>query len=57
MAGVFVCGVAAVVTLGPEAPLALPLVACHTLFPVVIAMGVVVPTGRFVNFAVKGAVV
>ena len=45
--GVFICGVAAVVTL----------VACHTLFPVVIAMGVVVPAGRFVNFAVKGAVV
>ena len=51
VAGVFVCGVEAV------APLALPLVACHTLFPVVIAMGVVVPAGRFVNFAVKGAVV
>jgi hypothetical protein len=55
VAGIFVCGVAAVALF--VAPLVLPLVACHTLFPVVIAMGVVVPAGRFVNFAVKGAVV
>jgi hypothetical protein len=46
-AGAVVCSVGAVVTLA----------ACHTLFLVVIPMGVFVPAGIFVNFAVKGAVV
>jgi hypothetical protein len=46
-AGALVCRVGAVATLA----------ACHALFLVVIAIGVVVPAGRFVNFAVKGAVV
>ena len=46
-AGALVCRVGAVATLA----------ACHALFLVVIAIGVLVPAGRFVNFAVKGAVV
>ena len=46
-AGALVCSVGAVATLA----------ACHALFLVVIAIGVLVPPGRFVNFAVKGAVV
>jgi hypothetical protein len=46
-AGALVCSGGAVATLA----------ACHALFLVVIAIGVFVPTGRFVNFAVKGAVV
>jgi len=45
--GALVCRMGAVATLA----------ACHTLFLVVIPMGVFVPAGRFVNFAVKGAVV
>jgi len=46
-AGALVCSVGAVATLA----------ACHALFLVVIAIGVLVPPGRFVNFAVKGVVV
>jgi hypothetical protein len=40
--------------LAPEAP---ALDALHALFTVVIFIGVVMPAGRFVNLAVKGAVV